>query len=390
MRAGKARKASVASGIILCTGLWIGAAFVSRLSAHAGCDIEEFLCVAPVAAMQVESQAAQLRAKAASGLVYHGSTSPADGVLDQFFAAYDSSFVLDNEKEGLAGFVACLALNEAPRHRDLSEQYGPFREFVIVVREPSGVLVGGLNFVAFVLDDPDRAGHALSLNLNYIFVPPSQRCRGVFKTMVSDLPTLAFALFGHTNAADIPESWTALGEPPAIYTFIEQNDPYRMSFEDYVRDTRATGLDQLARIALWGRQGARIIDFPYVQPALTADQEADPNLAYAVLGAMPGSLHPALLRQHLLRFFAISVLKGRDPETDPVAHCQLAQLATMSAAAGRVELLEMADPGSLPRPGADHAVERTPTLRELLRRNPAPKSSEQAGEESLSGGAQGT
>lgn len=328
----------------------------------------------PVAAMKVESQAAQLRAKAPSGLLYHGSTSPTDGVLDQFFAAYDSSFVLENEKEGFSGFAECLALNEEPRHDGLRTQYGPFREFVVVVREPSGALVGGLNFIALILDDPDRAGHALSLNLNYIFVPPLQRRRDVFKTMVGDLPTLAFALFGHTNAADVPEAWKAPGEPPPIYTFIEQNDPYRMSPEDYARDTWATGLDQLARIGLWTRQGARIVDFPYVQPALTADQEADPNLVYAVLGAKSRSLHPALLPQHLLRFFAISVLKGRDPETDPDAQRQLAQLATVSAAGTRVELLEMADPASLPRPGAGEAVEGTSTLRELLRPNSAPMS----------------
>jgi hypothetical protein len=142
-----------------------------------------------------------------------------------------------------------------------------------------------------------------------------------------------------------------------------------MSPQDYALDTRATGLDQLARIALWARQGARLVDFPYVQPALTTDQEADANLVYAVLSAELSSLHPALLRHHLLRFFGISVLKGRDPEGDPDAQRQLARLTAMSAVDARVDLLEMVDFASLPRPGAAEAVAGTRTLRELLRRN---------------------
>lgn len=343
-----------------------------------------------VATMKVERQAAQLRAKAASGLLYHGSTSAADGVLDHFFAAYDSSFVLENEKEGFSGFAECLALNEGSRYRDLCAQYGPFREFVVVVREPAGALVGGLNFITFPLDDLDRGGRSLSLNLNYIFVPPSQRRRGVFKAMVGDLPILALAFFGSTNAADIPKKWHAPAASPTIYAFIEQNDPYRMSPQDYARDSRATGLDQLARVALWARQGARLVDFPYVQPALTANQEADSNLVYAVLGANSPSLHPALLRHHLLLFFAISVLKGRDPEGDPDAHRQLAQLAGMSASGERVDLLEMVGLASLPKPGAADAAEGNPTLRGLLRRNSITLSSDPHRSRAPSSGGRGT
>ncbi|NJO32825.1 MAG: hypothetical protein HC869_06470 [Rhodospirillales bacterium] len=315
--------------------------------------------------LKMEAQSTLLRAEAASGLLYCGTTSAADGVLEQFFAAYDSSFVLENEKESFLGFAQCLALNDEPRYQDLRSEYGPFREFVVVVRESSGAVVGGLNFIIFSLNDPDHGGPSLSLNLNYIFVPPSQRRRGVFKAMVADVPSLAVSLFNHTNANDIPEGWTVPGRSPSMYTFIEQNDPYRMSPEDYALDTHATGLDQLARIALWTRQGARIVDFPYVQPALTADQEADPNLVYAVLGARSSSLHPALLRQHLLVFFGISVLKGRDPQSDVDARRQLGQLAEMSAAGARVELLDATGLASLPNPSAANG---TATLRGLLRR----------------------
>ncbi|KAB2919234.1 MAG: hypothetical protein F9K29_06360 [Hyphomicrobiaceae bacterium] len=320
----------------------------------------------PTAGMTIETQGARLKVTSPSGLTYEASTSASDGVLEDFFAAYDSSFVLANEKEGFAGFAECLALNEGAGYEALRARYGPFREFVVVVRNAGGAVVGGLNFIAFPLAEPDSRQHSLSLNLSYIFVPPSQRQRGVFRKLVAELPGLALALFAQTNPQDVPQEWRASPRAPMVYIFIEQNDPYRMTPQDYARDTQATGLDQLARIALWARQGARIVDFAYVQPALTADQQADRSLVYAVLGTEAPSLHPSLLRQHLERFFGISVLKGRDPEGDAEAHQQLAQLAALEAAGARVALLKMIDPARLPKPGGLEGAERASTLRDLL------------------------
>src|SRR5262249_55788280 len=319
-----------------------------------------------LAGTRVEARGTWLKATGSAGLTYDASTSVDDGVFRQFFSAYDDAFVLPNEKEGLAGFAECLALNDGCGYNRLCRRYGPFREFIVVVRDRAGNIVGGLNFIAFPLDDQDAGGSSLSLNLNYIFVPPTYRRRGVLKTMMSELPLLALALFGHTNPGDLPPDRAASQAPGSVYTFIEQNDPYRMTEQDYTLDTQATGLDQLARIALWARQGARIVDFPYVQPALTADSEADRSLVYAVLGAGASSLHPTLLRQHLERFFAISVLKGRDPAGDAEAHSQLSRLVALAANGARVGLLEMVDPANLPMAGGAHGKEGTLTLRGLL------------------------
>jgi hypothetical protein len=307
------------------------------------------------------------KAASPAGLSYEATTS-ASSVLEDFFTAYDSSFVLANEKESLAGFAACLALNHGARHETLRARYGPFREYVVVVRGEGNAVVGGMNFIAFPVIEPDGSGHALSLNLNYIFVAPGQRRGGIFKTMAADLPALALALFVHTNPGDLPAEAEAgaRSSQARVYIFIEQNDPYRMSPEHYARDSQATGLDQLARIALWGRRGARIIDFDYVQPALSADQEADPTLVYAVLGIDAPTLHPDLLRQHLERFFAISVLKGRDPNSDIEAHRQLAQLVALAAARNRIALLEMKDVSKLPRPGLGATAAGVSPLRTCL------------------------
>jgi GNAT superfamily N-acetyltransferase len=320
----------------------------------------------PIAATDVQGQASRLQVTSSAGLTYDASTSADDGVLAQFFAAYDTAFVLPNEKEGFAGFAACLALNEGWRYERLCSRYGPFREFVVVVHNAQGTIVGGLNFIIFPLHDPDLGRASLSLNLNYIFVQPSHRRRGVLKAIVGDLPKLALNLFLRTNTADVALDPGASPSSPAIYTFIEQNDPYRMTEQDYALDTRATDLDQLARIVLWARQGAKIIDFAYVQPALTTEQAADHNLVYAVLGATKSTLHPTLLRQHLERFFAISVLKGREPEANDEARQQLARLAELAVAGERIGLLEITEVASLPEPGRANGPGDTSTLRRVL------------------------
>ena len=303
------------------------------------------------AAARVEAHGPWLRVISPAGLTYDGSTSASDGLLEQFFRAYDKAFVLPNEKEGFAGFGECLALNEGCAYRRLRDRYGPFREFVVVARNGEE-MVGGLNFIAFPAADPDTRRPSLSLNLNYIFVRPTYRRRGVLKTMVGDLASLALALFGHTNALDGPQPGQACEPSPTVYIFIEQNDPYRLSAQEYALDTQATGLDQLARIALWARQGAKIVDFAYVQPALAAEQAPDHNLVFAVLGARTPTLSPALLRHHLQRFFAISVLKGGEPEVNAEARHQLALLAQLAATGTRINLLELKDATCLPEPGA--------------------------------------
>jgi len=303
------------------------------------------------AAARVEAHGPWLRVTSPAGLTYDGSTSARDGLLEQFFRAYDNAFVLPNEKEGFAGFAECLALNEGCAYRRLRDRYGPFREFVVVARNAEA-MVGGLNFIVFPAADPDTRRPSLSLNLNYIFVQPTYRRRGVLKTMVGDLASLALALFGHTNAPDVPHPGQACEPSPTVYIFIEQNDPYRLSAQDYALDTQATGLDQLARIALWARQGAKIVDFAYVQPALAVGQAPDHNLVFAVLGARTPTLSPALLRHHLQRFFAISVLKGGEPEANAEAGRQLALLAELAAMGARINLLELKDATRLPEPGA--------------------------------------
>jgi hypothetical protein len=313
---------------------------------------------------------ARLQLQSLSGLLIEASTGSADGVLDQFYQDYDAAFVLENEKEGRDGFVECLALNGAA-YTGLAARFGAFREFVLIARDGTGgPRIGGANFIAFPLQEPAATGAAggglLSVNLNYVFINPPDRRRGHLKRLVRDLPDVAHRLFAATNAADLPRRRASGDGPPQTLLFIEQNDPCRMSREEYERDTRYTGLDQIARIGLWSRLGARIVDFPYVQPPLSANQAADHNLLLAVLGAGGGALSACLLGDHLRRFFAISVLKGADPLLEPAAARQLRALHAACAERRGIPLIAAHRLEQMLSRGLPEAIPRAASLRDLV------------------------
>ncbi len=280
---------------------------------------------------------------APSGLLIEASYT-GNRVLDEFYSDYDAAFVLPNEKEGYAGFAECLELNSGDAYAQLQQRYGVFKEFVVVAYDPqTRARVGGANFITFPLrsaGQPEK--FVLSINLSYIFINPDARNRGYFTRLVRDMPALAFRLLNMTNPGEVPPDWGAADSDailPQTLMFIEQNDPFRMSTEDYQRDTQYSGLDQFDRINIWTKLGAKIIDFPYVQPPLTSEQEADRNLVFAVLGIDSNALDACLLHDHLLRFFAISVLKGQDVMQIPSAAEQLTGLQNACKRGDTIALL---------------------------------------------------
>jgi GNAT superfamily N-acetyltransferase len=231
--------------------------------------------------------------------------------------------VLPDEKEDRDGFRACLALNHGEEHRRLVARYGPFRELCLVAEDAGGATVGGANFLAAPVSGPDGAWR-IAANLNYIYVAPAFQRRGLFRRLVEAVADTARSQFGEAASSPL--------------LFLEQNDPFAMSEEAYDRDTRLTGLDQFARLGIWARLGARVVDFPYVQPALSADQAPDSTLVYSVIGAGEPVLPAWMLHSHLTRFFGISVLKGRPVEDDSCAAGQLAALAECAARGADIAL----------------------------------------------------
>jgi hypothetical protein len=246
------------------------------------------------------------------GLVVEATTRADSPVLERFFAGYDRAFVLPDEREELLGFRDCLALNSSWRGAFGRTQC----ELVTTFSDANGSLLAGANFLATALA-PGPASPPAAVALNYVFVEAAARGRGLLRKVIAVVRTLALESVALPALPDSP--------PPAM--FIEQNDPLRLSKEDYRRDTEHSGMDQIDRLAIWAKVGARIVDFPYVQPALSAEQSPDHGLVYAAVDYFGDAVPAAVLRQHLESFFGISVLKGRAPSSDVTAAAQLADLS---------------------------------------------------------------
>ncbi|WGM32252.1 hypothetical protein [Brevundimonas sp. NIBR11] len=254
------------------------------------------------------------------GVTVRSTDDRASPLLGRFFEGYDRAFVLPNEREELDGFEACLDLNRTHRHafgRIQSEQ-------VVVLEDETGQRVGGINFLATAVGNGRSAQACVALN--YVYVEADARGRGLLRQCLTAVRTLAPAVLG--LAPDAPA--------PAI--FIEQNDPLCLTAEEYAADTEHSGLDQLDRLAIWARVGARVVDFPYVQPALSADQEADDGLIYAAVDYPGDAVPAALLHDHLQSFFGISVLKGA---AGPVGGDAARQISALAGRTAPVPLLRM-------------------------------------------------
>ncbi len=239
-------------------------------------------------------------------------------------------------------------------------------------------MVGGANFIVFATEPKDNgtARRCVLVHLNYVFVLPECRGDGFLREIVDCVSSTAaaFAASKRDGGFGVLGRWLGFRAWPKPLIFIEQNDPYRLSAEDYAADTAQSGIDQFTRIAVWAGLDALVVDFDYVQPPLSADQEPDTNLVLAVMGHDHPSLPAALLKAHLERFFAISVLKGSDPRATPSANAQLIALDAAARAGDQIALLPLAK-DRLIAAGAARAKGAAPeheNLRAFLRAASAP------------------
>lgn len=253
----------------------------------------------------------------------------AGDVFDAFFAGYRRAFTLPDEMEDREGFAACLTLNHGARHSRLAAEFGPFRELCLTFHEPDGHMAGGANFFALApVEGP------VTVNLNYIYVVAECRERGYLRRIVQAVAQAAAAAFDKS--------------PNQVLIFIEQNDPLRMSKQDQARDMAHSGMDQYERLAIWARNGALVVDFPYVQPPLSPVLPPDRELVLSVIGHPGASLPAYVLHHHLRGFFGISVAKGA--KLDASAREQLDRLAELQRSGQPVSLIDPTPALALPRP----------------------------------------
>lgn len=245
-----------------------------------------------------------------NGISVFASSSPSSGVLLRFLEGYDRAFVLVDEREEPEDFQRCLAQNRMSRHA-----FGLIHsELVAVFEDTDGNLLAGANFLATSVHPTEHLPQA-TVALNYVYVEPLARGKGMLRIILNTIRELSVVALGLSKE----------GLPPVI--FIEQNDPLALTVEEYNYDTSHSGLDQIERLAMWESVGARIIDFPYVQPALSASKKSNSSLLYAVIDYPDRMLDLRLFYNHLQSFIYISVLKGEADTPDGVASSQLTLLS---------------------------------------------------------------
>jgi GNAT superfamily N-acetyltransferase len=254
----------------------------------------------------------------AAGLHLLATADPDDPLLDEYYAGYDRSFVLEAEKEPLEGFRDCMALNDNALGRALRDRYGPFRELVVLACAGNET-VGGANLSCFQFDGP--GGPLRTIALNYVHVLPAFRRRGYSGEILRGCAGLA------NQALDAALATAERGSTSTPLTFIEQHDPLRLAAGEGARDSERAGIGQMDRLRVWSGADARIVDFDYIQPPLAAGADAAGNLLLSVTGVPGDTIDACTLGGHLERFFAISCLKGRPLAQEPTAQGQIDTLA---------------------------------------------------------------
>ncbi len=264
------------------------------------------------------------------------TTKPYSRLVDLFCREYRPAFILPSERESRAGLRLCLSLNGAA---GAQTRFGPGREHIALLRDRSGAVAAGMNFVCFPM--PGRA--AMTVHIIYVFVAPGWRGRGLLRGLCRAAERIARA---YGREYGLPDDLSVL--------FVgEQKDPFRMTLAAF-QAAAASGTDAFDRLAIWGQLGARVLQFRYVLPPLKPDAPPEATLFLHVLfrdevgdaraDAAPRHVDAHVLREHLRRFFGLSVAKGLyDPAGRPEVRTQMAQLD----ARGTIPALTMPAPHRL-------------------------------------------
>lgn len=224
--------------------------------------------------------------------------------LPAFYDLYAGIFTLEEEREPIEGFAKVLRFNHEV---SVQAQFGPLREMVTIATEPStGRIIGGANHVLYAYGETlaKTSGYVASAQLNFLCVDPGFRGLGIAGRLLSELYR-KLDLFAQEHG--YPEG------SPAFVT-CEQNNPARMTPEQLEDDLRAAGMDPYERRLWWRKRGYRQLLFDYCQPALSPEHEPCRYIDYFVrtqgaTASEPDNLPSSVLREHLRRFFFVSVGK---------------------------------------------------------------------------------
>lgn len=239
-----------------------------------------------------------------AGLALREIDESADGLalLGRLYReAYVAEFPDPDERESLANMRHYLGLKAAG-------WYG-LNSYHIVVAELDGRPVGGVVFDYLAASD---AGV-----LEFLFVASAYRGAGLGRALLDE----AIAILRDDARARRDRRLTAV--------VAEMNDPFH-------RPARPDNLDPFLRAAIWGRWGFHALDFPYVQPALSAGQHKVEGLLLIVRPLL--RLAPAGVRSNWVAAVVADYLRWAMRIAEPAAHPDYRAMADYLAARPRIPL----------------------------------------------------
>ena len=233
-------------------------------------------------------------------IVFVTFAAPDQALLERFYDLYGRVFTLPEEREPVEGFRTVLRLNA---DRGVQRRFGPLEERITLATEPgTGRVLGATNYIVYAYPD-GVFDYAASCQLNFICVDGEARGKGIAGQLLARLEN-DLRLYAKAQAPQ---------QPFAAFITCEQNDPALMTPEQLAADRLASGIDPSARLAWWVRRDFHRLTFRYRQPPLNPGQEPCEYLNYYVRfvrdGAGPTGLPAAILKEHLRRFFFVSVGK---------------------------------------------------------------------------------
>ncbi|MCH8004253.1 MAG: GNAT family N-acetyltransferase [Nanoarchaeota archaeon] len=228
--------------------------------------------------------------------------TPDDPNFSKVYDLYSRVFTLEQEMEPEEGLKQVLELNTEPKFGNL---YGPMKEQWLVMSHPLIDKVIGASNISMYLFDDLSSRTVGTMHETYVMVAPEYRRIGIGSLLLKRNSELLMD-FWLENEQDAPFA------NPNMYVFNEQNDPLRMTVEEYIADTKSSGIDQCDRLIWWQRRNYGELEFNYVQPPL--DENSDPCYFLTLnIRTNQDYVPSSLVLMHLQRFVHFSVLKGKDP-----------------------------------------------------------------------------
>lgn len=212
--------------------------------------------------------------------------------LSEFYhGVYTEEFPVADERESLENMENYLRLKA-------EGWYGKNNYYILLLVDGDGTVGGGV-----VADYFDRSNVGV---IEFVVVDPARRGQGLGKVLIEGI------------AEHFREDSRRAGYLSLNAVCGEVNDPYRKcDVPDH--------LDGFARMRMWDRFGFRLLDFPYIQPALGEGQSSVLGLGLMFRPERDELKHqvPAELVEHIVADYQIWAM--RIPEPDGEADFQKMQ-----------------------------------------------------------------